>query len=577
MVPRVLDRLAHTRAKYLLLALLCVLSVFKSADALVSVNPVSSVSIGGSVSLYCNLTSEIISSFSWFRKSYNGSSSVSFNLGTTINTVNLPSRYSLTVTTLNTTHLKSSILIIANITSEDLATFECSVTSRSSSVNLTELIITTVSTTTIDPLTLCYNGSYNVVLYVLIIFTNVALGLALIAIYQFLSDPTNFQLLLLYIVVLVGIMLVVTMIVFWISPDFVNSSSAYAGIWSPIVIVPCGCTSIFILWGTILYFLIFVFKYEKIIELPLLIISIVICFFHVLLVCIILCSVAYCTGSSTLPANATNYSVISDVCAAIILALSLIKIALMLWKFKGNKKIIGVRSASINNIRDHSAISSFFGVKNVLSPTVAKMEEAKNKKDETREKDSKKEKEKESKKEKEKDKDKDKKEKEKDKGKIKKKSVDLSDEDSFGSMDFDQNDLRRSTPNAEDVETPSKTVNPLLKDFIKNSNPDADKKEEKEKKDKDKKDKEKKDKEKKEKKDKDKDGDKKDKDVDKKEKDKEKKKDRESKPKKSARINDDDSDDASLVDDNMFSLEPLSEEKGEKTKKSGKGKTKSKD
>lgn len=45
-----------------------------------------------------------------------------------------------------------------------------------------------------------------------------------------------------------------------------------------------------------------------------------------------------------------------------------------------------------------------------------------------------------------------------------------SPESSFGSMDFDQNDLRRSTPNAEDVDSVPKTANPLLMNFIKNSN-----------------------------------------------------------------------------------------------------------
>ena len=114
-------------------------------------------------------------------------------------------------------------------------------------------------------------------------------------------------------------------------------------------------------------------------------------------------------------------------------------------------------------LSDHSFLSGFFGVRSApsenLSPTSIKNNEKSNKNQLPAE-----------------DSDKLKNDKTKDKSKKddKLKLPDLqanpkSPETSFGSMDFDQNDLRRSTPNAEEIESAPKTTNPLMMNFIKNS------------------------------------------------------------------------------------------------------------
>jgi large subunit ribosomal protein L20 len=200
------------------------------------------------------------------------------------------------------------------------------------------------------------------------------------------------------------------------------------------------------------------------------------------------------------------------------------------------------------------------------------------------------------------------KEKEKEKEKLKKQDKVIkapeanlvkSPESSFNSMDFDQNDLRRSTPNPEEVESAPKTTNPLLLNFIKNSNEQANLKpieEEKNenkrrtpklKKEKDAKEKEKKEpkesKEKKEKKDKKENKDETQKDsgrsIKKEEKKNETKKRKEKTPTAPAPGQDSDAD---------FDMEPLSENtqkddaldtqrtesEVKKVKKEGKGKTK---
>ena len=118
-------------------------------------------------------------------------------------------------------------------------------------------------------------------------------------------------------------------------------------------------------------------------------------------------------------------------------------------------------------LSDHSFLSGFFGVRSApsenLSPTSVKNNEKSNKNQlpllpitET---------------EKLKEKQKDKSKKEDDKKTLKLPDLQAKSPDSsFGSMDFDQNDLRRSTPNAEEIESAPKTTNPLLMNFIKNSN-----------------------------------------------------------------------------------------------------------
>lgn len=149
---------------------------------------------------------------------------------------------------------------------------------------------------------------------------------------------------------------------------------------------------------------------------------------------------------------------------------------------------------------DHTVYSGFHGVKSTnpsvnLSPTNmhANMRDLKsslnaikaiNENNDNKDKEKKpiqKEDTKESKKDnKQKEKEKEK-EKEKDKSKKQDKIIKVpeinnivkSPETSFSSMDFDQNDLRRSTPNPEEVESAPKTTNPLLMNFIKNSNEQA--------------------------------------------------------------------------------------------------------
>jgi hypothetical protein len=108
-------------------------------------------------------------------------------------------------------------------------------------------------------------------------------------------------------------------------------------------------------------------------------------------------------------------------------------------------------------LSDHSFLSGFFGVRSApsenLSPTSIKNNEksSKNQLPILQVPDS----------------DKLKADKTKDKSK---KDLNLKSPDtSFGSMDFDQNDLRRSTPNAEEIESAPKTTNPLMMNFIKNS------------------------------------------------------------------------------------------------------------
>ena len=137
-------------------------------------------------------------------------------------------------------------------------------------------------------------------------------------------------------------------------------------------------------------------------------------------------------------------------------------------------------------LSDHSFLSGFFGVRSApsenLSPTSIKnnketeiLKSSKNQLPLIPVPDKEKQKDKNRINEIEKSKDKGKKDDEKKKDEKKAKLPDLqvnakSPDSSFGSMDFDQNDLRRSTPNAEEIESAPKTTNPLLMNFIKNSN-----------------------------------------------------------------------------------------------------------
>ncbi len=237
-------------------------------------------------------------------------------------------------------------------------------------------------------------------------------------------------------------------------------------------------------------------------------------------------------------------------------------------------------------LSDHSFLSGFFGVRSApsenLSPTSIKNNEksSKNQLPILQVQDS----------------DKLKADKTKDKSK---KDLNLKSPDtSFGSMDFDQNDLRRSTPNAEEIESAPKTTNPLMMNFIKNSaeqignqkNLEAIREETPEGKNKTSKV-SKASKEFKESKE--------EKEVKETEEVKEstKKEKKEKKEKKKEKKNEEKNDEIALKDDviknqddvrslegdsNLFSIEPLSERKDEETekkksKKGGKGKNKSKE
>ena len=109
---------------------------FLPLDCLVYTQSSYSVSIGSTVSLYCNLTGEQVNAFTW--QKYNGSIATPLNLGLTLY-ANNPARYSILTTTYNSTILVNSILTITNVTSDDFTLFQCAA-STNSYINLTQLI-----------------------------------------------------------------------------------------------------------------------------------------------------------------------------------------------------------------------------------------------------------------------------------------------------------------------------------------------------------------------------------------------------------------------------------------------------
>lgn len=141
------------------------------------------MSIGGSTAITCNLTGEVQTSFSWFFV-FNGTST-QCNLATII-TPSCPSRYAITQTTFNSTHLLFSTLTINSVTSDDLrTTFECRA-STTQNANLSQITTTTQATTT-TAFEACFAGSYNDVAYVLIMISNVVIILSLVFCYFFIK------------------------------------------------------------------------------------------------------------------------------------------------------------------------------------------------------------------------------------------------------------------------------------------------------------------------------------------------------------------------------------------------------
>lgn len=103
--------------------------IFKAC--VVVVRPISPTELGGSVTVYCDLTNEPLSNLIWRRYNYNGSNILN------LLPANVPARYTITSNQVNSSYVLSSIAI-SGVTGEDFATFECT-SNGNDKQNLTQL------------------------------------------------------------------------------------------------------------------------------------------------------------------------------------------------------------------------------------------------------------------------------------------------------------------------------------------------------------------------------------------------------------------------------------------------------
>lgn len=296
----------------------------------VTIRSLQMTSIGASITIYCDLFNENLNNLLWRRFNYNGS-----NILNLIN--NIPTRYNITSSAINSTN-SLSLLQITGVQSEDFATFECSNSNRAQ-VDLIVAPTTTTTTTTttapppFDPLTLCYNYSYNSVLYSLLLISILILTILLFGFLKLIRPTTMLDIIISFCCVLSAIGFIIIAVIFWISPNYVASSPANA-YWSPIIIVPCLMVGLVLVWISIYYFAIRSFLTDKIINKMHMTAISSIAFVQLFFSLIILCSIVYCTGSSKLPAASINYSILSDICSGIIVLSCFVFVVYFFYIFK---------------------------------------------------------------------------------------------------------------------------------------------------------------------------------------------------------------------------------------------------
>ncbi|RNA43785.1 hypothetical protein BpHYR1_014722 [Brachionus plicatilis] len=320
---------------FLLFKCLIILANFKNLKTLVSIRPVPQLYVGNNVTIFCDLIDEDITII-WQRYPYNDPTNSTRLLG-----MNIPDRYKIERDDVNSTYTVSTLSISA-IVQEDFSTFDCSSINQDT-IDLIEAPPTTTTsttttsttpdptTTTPDPSTLCFNGNFNHVLFALLLISKFTLAIVLIAFTKLLQPNSTTDVLVTFGCIVGSIGFLIIKVIFWINVAQYPANEYL----SPIVIVPSSIVAFIILWGGIFYYIIRTYlKKGKYIRIPEIVISSIIAFCQLLLLLVILCSVVYCTGRSAFSQIGTNYSVVSNICAGLIVASCFIIIIYFFWVFR---------------------------------------------------------------------------------------------------------------------------------------------------------------------------------------------------------------------------------------------------